>query len=343
MPKFRVVSFFLLLFLNAVVFAGADGDKVDKAVERGLGYLAARQKSDGSFGAPETPYGTDPAVTALCGLAFLSDGDTPNRGKYGGKLARIADYLLGVVQENGLIEDPRNPSPRPMYGQGYGITFLCEVYGMYEHEGFKEKLRNAVDLIIETQGADGGWRYRPIREPIADTSVTSCQLVALRAAKNAGFYVPNEVIEKAVAFILKAQNNDGGFRYLHSSDDAAAGHSAFARSAASLLALQCGGVYEGEVPEKGFEYLAKFSPPNNPGGHFHYGHYYAVTAIWCAGEKCPIKFEKWFAAVSLALVQTQQPDGSWNAKNGEMPADCATAMSCIILRVPKQHIPSMQK
>ena len=47
-----------------------------------------------------------------------------------------------------------------------------------------EVLTRAVQLIIETQNAEGGWRYHPHRAD-ADLSVTICQIMALRAARNA--------------------------------------------------------------------------------------------------------------------------------------------------------------
>jgi len=41
--------------------------------------------------------------------------------------------------------------------------------------------------IIESQNAEGGWRYNP-RPFDADISVTVCQMMALRSAKNAGAF-----------------------------------------------------------------------------------------------------------------------------------------------------------
>lgn len=318
-------------------------DRIDRSVDRGLAFLVVRQKEDGSFGNPDTLHGSDPAVTAFCGLAFLAEGNTPNRGKYGKEVTKIADYLLDIVRKDGLIDDHRRPSLVPMYSQGYSIVFLAEIYGMYDRADFKEKLQKAVDLIVKTQNSEGGWRYEPKIEPIADTSVTSCQLVALRSAKNAGFYVPNEVIEKAMNFLKKCQNPDGGFQYLLLSDNPGYGRSAFGRSAASLLALQSGGLYEGEIIDKGFEYLGKFEKPKTPPEHFHYGYYYASLAIWLGGEKAKVRFESWFVSISEELVRTQNQSGSWSSKQGEIPEECATAMCCIILRIPKQRLPDLQR
>ena len=72
-----------------------------------------------------------------------------------------------------------------MYGHGFATLFLAEVYGMHPDPDLRQKLVKAVKLIINTQNDEGGWRYQPERRE-ADISVTICQVMALRAARNAG-------------------------------------------------------------------------------------------------------------------------------------------------------------
>ena len=47
------------------------------------------------------------------------------------------------------------------------------------------EFERAVRLIVNCQSADGGWRYNPQKEH-PDSSVTICQIMALRAARNIG-------------------------------------------------------------------------------------------------------------------------------------------------------------
>ena len=61
----------------------------------------------------------------------------------------------------------------------------------------REKLQKAVRLIINTQNNEGGWRYQPVRAD-ADLSVTICQINALRAARNAGIFVPKETVDACI-------------------------------------------------------------------------------------------------------------------------------------------------
>src|SRR5215207_2156141 len=100
-----------------------------------------------------------------------------------------------------------------MYGHGFATLFLAEIYGMTGNEEVKEKLSNAVKLIQRTQNHEGGWRYQPAPYD-ADISVTITQVMALRAARDAGIKVEKEVMEKAIGYIKKCQCGDGGFSYV---------------------------------------------------------------------------------------------------------------------------------
>ena len=82
-----------------------------------------------------------------------------------------------------------------------------------EAHGIRDKLSLAVQLIVDSQNKEGGWRYNPKKED-ADISVTACQVMALRAAHNAGLHVPQETMKKAVEYVKKCQNRDGGFCYM---------------------------------------------------------------------------------------------------------------------------------
>ena len=141
-----------------------------------------------------------------------------------------------------------------MYEHGFATLFLAEVYGMSPRDDMRDKLARAVDLIVRTQNSEGGWRYQPRRED-ADISVTICQVMALRAARNAGLKVPNETVDKCVDYVKRSQNADGGFRYMLTP-----GESLFPRSAAGVVALYSAGVYEGREVERGLAYVDQFLP-----------------------------------------------------------------------------------
>src|SRR5262245_64421548 len=69
---------------------------VQQSINRGLEFLANSQNEDGSLGSGST-YRRHVAVTALAGIAFLSAGSTPNRGKYGVHVEKVVQYLLACT------------------------------------------------------------------------------------------------------------------------------------------------------------------------------------------------------------------------------------------------------
>jgi len=299
------------------------------AVERGLAWLAGQQAADGSYGSL-SHYGPHVGITGLAGLAFVSQGSTPGRGLYGAHVSRALDFVLDHASESGLLA--AETSHGPMYGHGFATLFLAEVYGMTQRDDTRETLRRAVRLIVNTQNEEGGWRYQPVRAD-ADLSVTICQVMALRAARNAGVYIDKVVIDSAIEYVRASQNPDGGFRYMLNS-----GGSAFARSAAGVAALQYAGIYKGEELERGLEYVGRFTPPKEQTvGHYFYGHYYAAQAMFLAGDE---HWRNWWPAVRDELVEKQAPEGFWRGQAGQ---EYGTAMALIILQMPNRLLPIFQK
>ena len=305
----------------------------DQAIENGLAYLNASQHDDGSFASGG--YRGNVAICGLAGLAFMAGGSTPGRGPYGENVDQCVQYVLANTQESGFITAPGSASHGPMYGHGFATLFLAECYGMSASDELREKLARAVDLIVNTQNDEGGWRYQP-RRLDADISVTICQVMALRAARNAGIEVPRETIDKCIDYVRRSQNPDGGFMYMVSG-----GESGFARSAAGVVALHSAGVYEGPELGKGIDYLMKFLPgegrPSAGESYYFYAHYYAVQAMWRQGGEA---WQKWYPAIRDEMVGRQRTDGSWMSP---ISPEYATAMCCIVLQVPNNYLPILQR
>jgi hypothetical protein len=302
------------------------------AIEKGLAFLAAQQVDDGALG--DRGFGRNAAVCGLAGIAWLAGGNTPGRGPHGEAIGKLTGFLLDHVEESGFITVPEAVSHGPMYEHGFAALFLAEVYGMSPRDDLREKLARSVDLIVRTQNDEGGWRYQP-RKADADISVTICQVMALRAARNAGLFVPNETIERSVDYVKRCQNPDGGFGYMLRQDQ-----SAFPRSAAGVVSLYSAGIYEGPELERGLAYLGRFPPRPIQGpidSYYFYGHYYAVQAMWQAGGE---RWSQWYPAIRDVLVASQQADGSWRDMIGP---EYATAMATIILQMPDNSVPIFQR
>lgn len=306
----------------------------EASIERGLEFLSRGQRDDGSFG--PSGYAHNVGVCGLAGMAFMSGGSTPGRGPYGAEINKCVDFVLANTAQSGFINVPHLNQHGPMYGHGFGTMFLAETYGMTFRSDHRDKLNRAVALIINTQNAEGGWRYQPQREQQADISVTVSQVMALRAARNAGLSVPKETMDRAVAYIERCQNQDGGFMY----QAAVGGESGFARTAAAVAALNGAGIYEGPVVEGGLAYLARFVPSGSSyhrESYYVYGHYYAVQVMWQAGDAAWLS---WYPAIRDELVAHQNSDGSWSDPIG---GEYGTAMATLILQVPQDWLPIFQR
>jgi Prenyltransferase and squalene oxidase repeat len=299
-----------------------------QAIDAGMAWLAGQQEPDGSFGSG--PYKI--AVTSLSGLALMASGSSPGRGPYGSAIDKALLSIMENTSAAGFISSSASNSP--MYGHGFGTLFLAEAYGMTHRAEVREKLEKAVRLIVDTQNDEGGWRYQPVRRD-ADLSVTICQINALRAARNAGIFVPKETVEACIRYVKQSQNPDGGFRYM-----LAGGASAFPRSAAGVVALYSAAVYDAKEVDAGIAYLKQYMPEIKFGqrySHYFYGHYYAAQALWIRGGE---DWNQWYPAIRDELVARQTPQGYWVDTIGN---DYGTAMALIILQMPNNSLPIFQR
>ena len=114
----------------------------------------------------------------------------------------------------------------------------------------------------------------------------------------------------------------------------------FPRSAAGVATLFYAGIYEGPEIERGLEYLMDHLPTRTKSWHgrfYHYGHYYAVQAMFLAGGEY---WEQWWPAVRDEILSKQVADGSWSNTWGQ---EYGTAMSLIILQMPNRLLPIFQR
>jgi hypothetical protein len=326
------------------------------AIDRGLNYLAQAQNSDGSFA--ERASGTSAGITGLCGLALLGAGHQPGRGKFARQVSRAVDYALDLARGNtpGFLTAGGGPitrlgnQPSAMYSHGFMSLFLAEVCGMLPDPQRQKKVRalleQATAFSVAAQNKEGGWRYEP-RAAYADVSVTVAIMMALRAARNAGVFVRKNVIRDGSRYIRECQMPDGGFSYFRSQNQ---GFSAFARTAAAIVGLYSASVPEDEevnakAIQRGLRYLQQFTPGRQfnqreiPPQHYYYGQYYAALAMWTAGGDY---WRTWFPAIRDELLnRARNSSGIWSDQyHGSA---YATAMSLIILQLPNNYLPILQK
>jgi hypothetical protein len=301
--------------------------EVERAVTRGLEYLARSQQPDGSWG--DSQYGKVSGVVGLAMLSFLAHGEIPDEGKYGQAIRRAVDYIVKNQQANGLLS---NESGSPMYSHGFATLALGEVYGMIDDPRVGQALKKAAGLIVSSQNSLGGWRYS-VGSSDADTTVSGAQMMGLRAAANAGIEVPITAIERGVGFYKKCFCPGGGFGYTGPDSPSSA------RAGIGLLVLSLSGAYRSPEAKATAEFLLRGGGMDY-GGYGYYSHYYCSQAMFQAGGRF---WRHWNETMTPAIISMQAPDGSWPDRGGSGGVTCSTAFALLSLEINYNFLPIYQR
>jgi len=331
-PLLEAAAVVVLLLFSIFPRAAADDAYITvpadarSAIDRALAHLAATQESDGSW--QTAGRGDATACMSLAALAFMSDGHQPGRGRYGEVVAKALDFVLESSQESGLLE--YGLPHHAMYSHGFSTLLLAEAWGTSDDPRIRDRLKKAVELILSTQNREGGWRYQP-RVADADISVTVTQIVALRAAANAGIEVPRDAVERAVSYLKSCARRDGGFSYQPGS-----GASGFARTGAALVSFILAGKGDAPEVEAALGYLLKNRAKDER--YYYYGNYYASQGMHLVGAA---QWHEWYSFTARELVLRQRGDGSWHGQGEEKIQ--STAMAVLVLTIPNGYLPIYQR
>ena len=303
-----------------------------KAIDRGLKYLLANQKKDGSWSMDNGDYAI--AGTSLGLMAFMVEGHFPGFGKYGQALDRAKDYLIKRNKDS-----PSGAMGVKMYEIGLFTIAMSELWGMTknpdDNKEIQVALERSVQIILRSQSPQGGWRYAPRPDAGQDTSVTAMVFVSLASAREAGVLVPTETIERLTNYLRDQAFDErrGGFGY---------------QGQGYTIACTAGGVYAAQLAgnrDTQWVQAALSSLENDPkmfsrkdNGHYYYSHYYAMQAMVQAGDE---RYAKWYPKIRDSLISLQKPDGSWVEKEKDYPHK--TPMAIIILATPNRYIPVYQR
>lgn len=307
--------------------------RTDEAVRRGVQYLVRNQGRNGSWVSSRQNYPC--TMTAMAGLALMAAGNTPTEGPYADNVNRAVQYLLRNARPSGLIAAP-HMEQRSMYGHGFAMLFLSQAYGMEPNRARQQELRRvlerAIALTARAQSKDGGWFYSPDSQS-DEGSVTVTQIQALRACRDAGLYVPREVIDRASEYIAKCQNKDGGISYSLQSR----GNSLPAITAAAVATMYSAGEYEHPVSKGALDFTLRTLQSNRgviSGGHGFYTRLYVSQTMWISSEE---NWTRFFPKDRDTLLKEQKPNGSWDDNStGEI---FSTAVAIMTLQLPYELVP----
>jgi hypothetical protein len=351
------------------VLTADEWKRVDKAVERALTWLAAQQRSDGSF--PSLDAG-QPGVTSLCVMAFISHGHAVGDAQYGSRLERAVDFVLSCQKENGLITELGADGPKisrylghslgvcTTYNHAISSLLLSEFYGMSEPQRARRmegSIKKALTATLQMQRwpkdkevDKGGWRYIDDSDQWdSDLSVTGWNLMFLRSARNAGFDVPKQSIDDAVGYIRRCYSKKHGtFEYRTGDPDGRTR----AMAGAGILALAHAGYHNSAeaqstgdwILKHGFESYNESLQSLSSRDRYHYSLFNCCQGMYQLGGKY---WKEFFPRVVPVLLANQQPDGSWprDAYKGDAIFGNAytTALVVITLGAPNQLLPIFQR
>ncbi len=331
-----------------------DWQKLEAAVQRAVAYLLSQQHEDGQIVDNKR---NRVSMTALAIMGMSSVGHKPSDDtKEGQAMKRALDYVLQAKHQD--KDGYYGIDGSRMYGHGIITMMLAEMIGMAADEEQDKKVRaslqKAIDLIVKSQNApkkdpkhEGGWRYKP-NDDTSDLSVSAWQLIALRAAKNAGIKVPGGAIDKAVDYLKRSYSSPGSkkgevreksfFTYQPGQRNFR-----FGSAAAGLLVLQICGEYEAPEVIGAADYFLDYELKGpDSGEYFYYGLYYYAQGMYQMGGKYAEKAKE---AVRDVLFDTQLEDGSWQPGKKERGAGhvFTTSMGLLSLSIHYHFLPIYQR
>lgn len=313
---------------------------------------AGRQRSDGGWGEDKAVV----ALTALSVLALMSDGSTDGRGPHGQAVKRGIDFLLRLIEErplssryhDGYFWFPQDSSSR-MHGQGYATLALATALGTSRGERaqrIRRVLEKAVRCIEQAQAQTGGFGYEPRPDEGHEGSVTVAVAQGLRAARDAGIAVRNEVIRRGLRYLKDSQKRDGSFQYSLTQEQ-----SSYALTAAALSSFFLYGSYRDDPErtlERGIVYLRANLREHDQ--WYYYGHFHAAWACWqWDGHTWADREENlwgwWHSQVFPDMLQRQRADGSFEEERGrhDFGPVLSTAFAVCTLAIPDEQVPIFQR
>ncbi|HOK04623.1 MAG TPA: terpene cyclase/mutase family protein [Victivallales bacterium] len=299
--------------------------ETEATIEKAQKWLASNQRADGAW---KYDKDTNNGVNALCVLALMVGGSVPGEGKFGKEIALGLQYIINTQKESGLLAPGELESHAPMYQHALSAILLAEAYGMTQNPRIRKSLIEAVNLIVSSQHSRGGWRYLP-KPSDGDISATVMQVMALRAASEAGIYVPSETIDRAIKFIKHCYNeNEKGFGYMDGR-----GKAEFPRTAAGLVCLQTVGLGNDKIIPDIIEYIQKNAFVTKH-GFYWYGHYYASIGMYHYGGE---PWKTYYPKIKNEIMS------NWGGNNPRYDNFLHTAWQILILGVPYRYLPIYQR
>ena len=341
-----------------VEFGGSEA--TEAAVDRSLKFLASAQAPEGYWDAKAHGAGrtridedgvdrqnvgrdADVGVTALAVLSFLGKMNTTEQGPHRETVTRGLRWLAAGQARDGFLG--RDASEYcAMYCHGMATFALAEAYALSEDKQANAWLRGplakAVSYTLDSQLADGGWRYLK-GQPDGDMSMFGWQLMSLRSAEAAGVAIPTEAKNKMIEFLQsRSLGKQGGLAAYRQGDAVTA-----PMTAESLFCKQMLGIRPNNPACSEAVALLETSLPSREKYNLYYWYYGTLAMFQYGGEP----WGRWNGSLRDLLVSEQlktgpnagswEPRDRWGGAGGRI---YSTAMATMCLEVYYRYLPLYQ-
>jgi len=314
----------------------------EAAVMKALRWLKQTQNSDGSWGTADQV-----AMTGFAILAYLGHCETPSPAhspEFGDSVARGVAFLINNgMKNNGRMTVHPLTSIRWVYEHAIAAYALSEAYTFtskmdIEIPDLDTVVKKATDIIMDGQGASGGWVYGYAPTEEGDNSVGFWQIQALKAASHTGLWPESKFkryARKAIGWLEKAQGPNGAIGYRGDSNRSPG------LTGGGVLCMQLWGEGRSKAAKAGLKYVTanqafKWGQPN---ANLYY-HYYNAQALINEGGKEWDEYNKIFRD---ELLKAQKSDGSWDVgaggSHGAANEHMATCLATLMLEVYYRFLP----
>ena len=212
---------------------------IDDSIRRGVDYLLGRQIRNGAWGSarqtkglnvyapvPGSHHAFRAAVTSLCVSALIESGDT--RPEVAAAIYSGQRWLLAN------LKSVRRAEPAAIYNNwahAYSIQALADLYRYRQTKNkgdvdnkqlladIKDHIAWQIDMLGRYECIDGGWAYYDTNAKTQHPSgsslcfVSSTVLVALKEAAEIGAKVPQRLVDRAKASIVRQRRPDFAYCY----------------------------------------------------------------------------------------------------------------------------------
>lgn len=311
--------------------AARKGDpRVDAAIRKAVDYLLKQQNQDGTWRlGKETRFLT--GSTALTGLA-LSDA---------GAAAEAGIAAAAKSQQDSSSDFTKEVALQTLFLHRTGKPGTAAV-------------RRNIQWLVKSQikaGPDAGsWSYR--QDPTGmrgDGANVAYALLALATVAPAGqdkteFAVPDEVWERAQAWLMSSQNQDGGWGYVRGETVSTGAMTACALAGLKSLTKRIGksAVREAAIRRGRAWLAARWTPDRNPGSSSWNLFYLRWLCRALSDTELPGQ-ESWKRQVKEMLLKQQRDNGSFRSKTPAMSSAVSTAFALEILKQCRQTAPAEEK